>query len=133
MGNNLNARRHCTLGQLFLAWFLFLDGGCCLVISNLGYVAMIEHRALERIAINQIALLYVDGIRGCHPCLVVNFHRDGATLHSSTHHTAAFKFDLSLDGFKTTKHCRVVWRNGNTCGVKFVDQSEARAARAAGS
>jgi hypothetical protein len=22
---------------------------------------------------------------------------------SSTHHTAAFKFDLSLDGFKTTK------------------------------
>ena len=129
MGNNLNARRHCTLGQLFLAWFLFLDGGCCLVISNLGYVAMIEHRALERIAINQIALLYVDGIRGCHPCLVVNFHRDGATLHSSTHHTAAFKFDLSLDGFKTTKHCRVVWRNGNTCGVKFVDQSEAGAVR----
>ena len=39
---------------------------------------MIEHRALERIAINQIALLCVDGIRGCHPCLVVNFHRDGA-------------------------------------------------------
>jgi hypothetical protein len=49
-------------------------------------------------------------------------------LQSSTHHTAAFKFDLSFDGFKTTKHCRVVWRNGNTCGVKFFDQSDARAA-----
>ena len=35
---------------------------------------MVERRALERIAINQLALLYVDGIRGCHPCLVVNFH-----------------------------------------------------------
>src|SRR6476646_3848467 len=83
---------------------------CCLDDLKFGYVAMIEHRALERIAINQIALLCVDGIRGCHPCLVVNFHRDGATLHSTTHHTTAFKFDLSLDGFKTTKHCRVVWR-----------------------
>ena len=61
--------------------------------------------------------------RGCHPCLVVNFHPDGAMLHSSTHHTAAFRFDLSLDGFKTTKHCRVVWRSGNTCGVEFIDQS----------
>jgi hypothetical protein len=79
-----------------------------------------ERRALERIAINQPALLSVDGIRGCYPCLVMNCHRDGAMLHSSTHHTAAFKFALSLDGFKTTEHCRVVWRNGNTCGVKFL-------------
>jgi hypothetical protein len=56
---------------------------------------MLKRRSLERI-INQLALLHVDGIRGCHPCLVENFHGDGAMLHSSTHHTAAFKFDLSL-------------------------------------
>jgi hypothetical protein len=43
------------------------------------------------------------------------------------------QIDLSVDGFKTSKHCRVVLRNGNTCGAKFVDQSDARAARAAGS
>ena len=83
---------------------------------------MRERRVFERIEINQLALVHVDGVRGVHPCLVLNFHRDGATLHSSTHHTAAFKFALSLDGFKTTPHCHVVWRNGNTCGVKFVDQ-----------
>ena len=90
---------------------------------------MFERRALERIKINQPALLYVDGIRGCHPCLVVNFHGDGAMLHSSTHHTVAFEFDLSFDGFRTTKHCHVVWRNGNTCGVEFVDPSRARSKR----
>ena len=44
---------------------------------------MIEHRALERIAINQIALLCVDGIRGCHPCMVANLHSGGAMLHSN--------------------------------------------------
>jgi hypothetical protein len=80
---------------------------------------MFERRALERIEINHHALLHVDGIRGCHPCWVVNINDDGAMLHSDTYHTAAFKFDLSLDGFKTTKHCRVIWRNGNTCGVEF--------------
>ena len=101
-------------------------------LEFLGDVPMFERRALERIEINQLALLQVDGIRGCHPCLVMNFHSDGAMLHSLTHHIAAFKFDLSLDGFKTTKHCRVVWRNGNTCGVKFVDRrSNARAANGA--
>ena len=85
---------------------------------------MLERRALERVGINQPAMLHVDGICGCYPCLVVNFHAKGAMVHSSTHHIAAFKFDLSLDGFKTTQHCRVVWRKGNVCGVEFVDQSQ---------
>jgi hypothetical protein len=84
---------------------------------------MRERRGLKRNKINQLALLHVDGIRGCYPCSVLNCHGDGAKLHSYTHHTAAIKFDLSLDGFKTTKHCRVIWRDGNVCGVKFVDRN----------
>jgi hypothetical protein len=68
-------------------------------------------------------LIHVDGVRGVHPCLVVNFHDQGAMLYSSTFHIVALRFDLSLDGFKTTKHCRMVWRDGNACGVEFVDRS----------
>jgi hypothetical protein len=89
---------------------------------------MRERRAAGRNEMNQLALVHVDGIRGCYPCSVLNFHSDGAKLRSTTHHTAAIKFDLSLDGFKTTKHCRVIWRNGNICGVKFVDRTNPRAA-----
>jgi hypothetical protein len=59
--------------------------------------------------------------------MLVNIHDGGAMLHSDTHHTAAFKFDLSLDGFKTTMHCRVVWRNGNSCGVEFIGADSWRA------
>ena len=84
---------------------------------------MIERRAPECVEINQLAMLQVDGVRGVHPCLVLNFHDQGATLHSSTFHIVAFEFDLSFDGFKTTKRCHVVWRNGNTCGVEFVDRA----------
>ena len=40
-----------------------------LILNFLGDVPMFERRALERIKINQPALLHVDGIRGCHPCL----------------------------------------------------------------
>jgi hypothetical protein len=81
---------------------------------------MFERRIHERTETKQLARVYVDGIRGCHPCRVLEFGDDVATLHSPTHHSAAFKFDLSLDGFRTTKHCWVIWLNGNTCGVDFI-------------
>ena len=87
---------------------------------------MIERRALERTLIVQLALLHLDGVPGVHPCAVMNFHDQGARLHSSTFHIVAFEFDLSLDGFKTTKHCHVVWRDGNTCDVEFVDRTDVK-------
>jgi hypothetical protein len=68
---------------------------------------MIECRALERIEINQLAMLHLDGVPGVYPCMVMNFHNQGARLHSPRFHTVAFEFDLSFDGFKTTKHCHV--------------------------
>src|SRR6478672_10565668 len=80
---------------------------------------MRERRNLKRNEINGLGLLHIDGVRGCYPCMVLNCHRDGAMLHSSTHHAAAPDFTFSLDGFETTRHCRVLWRNGNTCGVDF--------------
>jgi hypothetical protein len=86
---------------------------------------MTERRDLERVEINQPAMLHVDGIRGIYPCMVVNFHNQGARLHSSTFHIVAFEFDLSFDGFKTTKYCHVVWRDRNSCVVEFVDRSHA--------
>jgi hypothetical protein len=92
---------------------------------------MIERRALERVEVHQLAMLHVDGVCGVHPCRVENFHDQGARLQSSTFHIAAFEFDLSLDGFKTTRRCHVAWRDGNTCGVEFVERKPARVARAA--
>ena len=89
---------------------------------------MIELRTRQRIFVNCLALFHVHGVRGVNPCRVVNLHDRGATLHCSTHHVAAFEFALSLDGFKTTKHCHVVWRDGNTCGVEFIDRSHVSAA-----
>ncbi|WP_433994269.1 PilZ domain-containing protein [Bradyrhizobium ottawaense] len=93
---------------------------------------MIELRAQQRISVNCLALLQVHGVRGVHPCRVVNLHDHGAALHCSTHHVAAFELVLSLDGFKTTKHCHVVWREGNACGVEFLDRNHASVANVQG-
>ena len=84
---------------------------------------MIERRASVRIDINQLALLHVEGVCGVHPCTIENISQRGAKLQTAAPHMAASEFALSLDGFKTTKHCHVVWRDGNTCGVEFVRHS----------
>jgi len=89
---------------------------------------MIERRTLPRVEINQPAMLHLEGVHGVHPCMVTDFHNQGARLHSSTFHTAAFEFDLSFDGFKTTRRCHAVWRNGNSCGIEFVERRHARTA-----
>ena len=88
---------------------------------------MIDRRALERIEINQPAMLHLDGNPDVHCCVVRNFHDQGANIQCPFY-IFAFDFDLSLDDFKTTTRCHVVWRRGTTCGVRFVDQSGARAA-----
>ena len=82
---------------------------------------MIERRAMERIEINQLAMLHLDGVCGVYPCMVMNFHNRAARLRCSTFHLTCHSMV-----FKTTKHCHVVWRDGNTCGVEFVDRSDAR-------
>ena len=91
---------------------------------------MIERRTLQRVEFNQPAMLHLDGIRGVHPCVVMDLHDQGARLHSSTFHTAAFEFDLSFDGFKTTRRCHAVWRDGNSCAVEFVERETSRRAGA---
>ena len=80
---------------------------------------MIERRALERVEINQPAMLHFDGIAGVHCCVVRDVNDEGATFHSPFYIFSS-DFDLSLDGFTTTTRCHVVWRRGTTCGVRFV-------------
>lgn len=80
---------------------------------------MIERRALERIPINQAALLSFDGISGAHPCVVRNISTFGACI-SAPYYIFARDFGLSFNGFGRIFICRVVWRKGTLCGVSFV-------------
>jgi len=80
---------------------------------------MIERRALERIPINQAALLSFDGIRGVHPCVVRNISAFGACI-SAPYYIFARDFGLSFNGFDRIFICRIAWRRGTLCGVSFI-------------
>ena len=81
---------------------------------------MLERRALMRLPVRRMALMHFAGIRGVHPCLIENLHFQGACISTQQHFIFAREFDVSLDGFKTTIRCRLLWRRGQRHGVKFV-------------
>jgi hypothetical protein len=84
---------------------------------------MIERRAVNRTPLDQLALLHVQGVPGVHPCRVKDINDQGAGLDSSPSGVIAREFRLSLDGFRTGRHCHIVWHRGATCGVKFTDKT----------
>ncbi|WP_342737113.1 PilZ domain-containing protein [Bradyrhizobium sp. B117] len=79
---------------------------------------MKERRASQRLSVNQPALLRFGNIRGVHPCVVRNLSEEGACL-SSPVRIFADELDLSVDGFKSTLRCKVVWKDEHLYGVKF--------------
>jgi hypothetical protein len=80
---------------------------------------MNEQRALERIAINQLALLSFNGIRGVHPGLVQDISACGACI-GVPYDIFGNEFELSFDGFRRTLICRVAWRKRMLCGASFL-------------
>lgn len=86
---------------------------------------MFERRALVRLPIHRTAMIHFSGIHGVHPCVVENMHFEGACVSARAYFIFSNEFDLSLDGFRTTIRCRVVWRRGHRCGVKFVGRRSA--------
>ena len=82
---------------------------------------MIERRALERIPINQLALVSFDGIRGVHPVTVRDISALGASI-SAPYYIFANEFKLSFDGFSSIFVCRVAWGDMMLCGVSFVSR-----------
>jgi hypothetical protein len=86
---------------------------------------MIERRALDRIPINQLALVAFDGKRGVHPTTVRDISAFGACI-SAPYYIFAHEFQLSFDGFRKSFICRVVWKKGMLCGVSFVSRRKGR-------
>lgn len=83
---------------------------------------MIERRALKRVATKRLALHYVKGFPGVHPCIVKDLNTGGAGLQSDWCPASAGKLVLSFDGFWSSIYCRIVWRSGSDLGVVFINR-----------
>ena len=53
-------------------------------------------------------------------CLVIDISTGGAQLQLSCDMPPTDEFNFSFDGFRTTRQCRVAWRNNRNVGVEFL-------------
>ena len=82
-----------------------------------------ERRASERTPQNRGALLRISGLRDLFD-LTLRDASDrgvGMRLHIDLP-LLPVDFEASDNGFRTVRRCRLVWRDSNFLGVKFIDR-----------
>jgi hypothetical protein len=78
-----------------------------------------ERRSVGRTRILKGALLFFNKRAGVHPCTVRDVTNLGAGIRAQNRQLMPLDFDLSFDGFRTVRQCRLIWRQGEFFGVDF--------------
>lgn len=78
-----------------------------------------ERRAKGRTTINHGAAVFFEAETGIYSCRVCNVTNDGASIRLSGLDLVPPFFDISFDNFRTTRQCRLIWREGDLVGVAF--------------
>jgi hypothetical protein len=76
-----------------------------------------ERRSKGRTVINRAALLFFSGNDFIHTCNVRDVTNDGAGILLDGLSVLPCEFGLSLDGFRTIRKCRLVWREEDRVGA----------------
>jgi hypothetical protein len=86
-----------------------------------------ERRAVERKRIYQDALLSIPRLRNIQACSLRDLSDRGIGLRLNNLPLLPTEFNLSLDGFRTTLACRLIWRDGAFAGVEFQPRASSQA------
>jgi hypothetical protein len=78
-----------------------------------------ERRNKKRTTINHGAAVYFEQNSAVHSCCVIDVTTDGASIELSTVDFVPPVFDVSFDKFRTSRRCRLIWRDRNFLGVAF--------------
>jgi hypothetical protein len=80
---------------------------------------MDDRRSVGRTKIGKDALLFFGAQTGVHPCTVADITNTGAGIRAQDLAAIPLNFELSFDKFRTSRHCRLIWRDGDVIGVAF--------------
>jgi PilZ domain len=80
---------------------------------------MEERRQLARHAVLKRAKIAFDNQPSLFDCTVCNITSEGACLNFAAASPADESFALSFDNFRSTRACRVIWRQADKLGVCF--------------
>jgi len=78
-----------------------------------------ERRTIGRTRINRNALLFFRGQADVFPCCVRDVTNYGAGIRLEGLNVFPVEFDLSFDGFRTIRKCRLIWRDTDFVGLAF--------------
>jgi hypothetical protein len=78
-----------------------------------------ERRTAERLPVYRGALLSISGQLTTLSCTIRDFSDKGAGIRLIGITLLPLDFDMSLDWFRTSEACRLVWRDGDFAGVVF--------------
>jgi hypothetical protein len=80
---------------------------------------LFDRRSEERTVINRGALLFFAGPPGVHCCCVRDATNIGAGIRLNGLRIMPSEFGMTDDGFRSTRRCRLTWRDGDFIGVSF--------------
>jgi hypothetical protein len=80
---------------------------------------MDERRSIGRTRIAKGASLFFNEQAGVCSCGVTDITNRGAGIRTQDLALLPLNFDLSFDNFRTSRRCRLVWRDGDFLGVAF--------------
>jgi hypothetical protein len=78
-----------------------------------------ERRTVGRTTINRGVLMHFAGQEGVRACSVRNVTNHGAGIRLNGLNIVPSEFDISFDNFRTTRRCRLIWRDGDFVGASF--------------
>jgi hypothetical protein len=78
-----------------------------------------ERRSIGRTKIAKGALLFFSAQSGVRSCFVKDVTNVGAGLRAQGLPALPLDFELSFDNFRTSRKCRLIWRDGDFMGLAF--------------
>ena len=80
---------------------------------------MLERRSDARVSLNTIGAIKFGAAGNTLPCTVIDLTPQGAGLTVTSTFGIPKTFQLTIEGEKQTRHCRVIWAKSGQLGVSF--------------
>ena len=80
---------------------------------------MNDRRSIGRTKLAKDALLFFGEHTGVRSCGVTDITNAGAGLRTQDLTAIPLYFELSFDKFRSSRNCRLIWRDGDFLGVAF--------------
>ena len=85
-----------------------------------------ERRSVGRTKLLKGALLFFNKKAGVQSCTVRDVTNLGAGIRAQNLQIVPLNFELSFDGFRTIRKCRLIWRQHEFFGTCFESQQNCR-------